>query len=120
MRNIGRNNIALPGTGHFCDDPGGIVKPDPFVLPQPAADLLRVRISMDHRGQCPVQRNMIQLPDELAKNWYTRQYYGTVAHNSKAVYQKYMGWYDANPIHLGELEPTERAKKFVEYLGDVD
>ena len=64
--------------------------------------------------------NMIELPDELAKNWYTRQYYGTVAHNSKAVYQKYMGWYDANPIHLGEMEPTERAKKFVEYLGDVD
>ena len=64
--------------------------------------------------------NMIELPEELKKNWYTRQYYGTVAHNSKAVYQKYMGWYDANPIHLGEMEPTERAKKFVEYLGDVD
>ena len=64
--------------------------------------------------------HMIKLPAELEKNWYTRQYYGTVAHNSKAVYQKYMGWYDANPIHLGELEPTERAKKFVEYLGDVD
>ncbi len=64
--------------------------------------------------------NMIELPADLAKNWYTRQYYGTVAHNAKAVYQKYMGWYDANPIHLGELEPTERAKKFVEYLGDVD
>ena len=64
--------------------------------------------------------HMIELPEELKKNWYTRQYYGTVAHNSKAVYQKYMGWYDANPIHLGELEPTERAKKFVEYLGDVD
>ena len=64
--------------------------------------------------------HMIELPRELAGNWYTRQYYGTVAHNSKAVYQKYMGWYDANPIHLGELEPTERAKKFVEYLGDVD
>ncbi len=64
--------------------------------------------------------NMIELPEDLKKNWYTRQYYGTVAHNSKAVYQKYMGWYDANPIHLGEMEPTERAKKFVEYLGDVD
>ncbi len=64
--------------------------------------------------------NMIQLPDDLARNWYTRQYYGTVAHNAKAVYQKYMGWYDANPIHLGEMEPTARAKKFVEYLGDVD
>ena len=64
--------------------------------------------------------NMINLPDELAKNWYTRQYYGTVAHNSKAVYQKYMGWYDANPVHLNPLEPTESAKKWVEYLGDTD
>lgn len=64
--------------------------------------------------------NMIELPDELAKNWYTRQYYGTVAHNSKAVYQKYMGWYDANPVNLNPLEPSESAKKWVEYLGDVD
>lgn len=64
--------------------------------------------------------NMIKLPDALAKNWYTRQYYGTVAHNSKAVYQKYMGWYDANPVNLDPLEPTESAKKWVEYLGDTD
>lgn len=63
--------------------------------------------------------HMIELPEELAKVWYTRQYYGTVAHNSKAVYQKYMGWYDANPVHLGQLTPTESAKKYVEYLGDV-
>lgn len=62
--------------------------------------------------------NMIKLPDALEKNWYTRQYYGTVSHNAKAVYQKYMGWYDANPVHLGQLEPTESAKKYVEYLGD--
>ena len=64
--------------------------------------------------------NMIELPEALAKNWYTRQYYGTVAHNSKAVYQKYMGWYDANPVNLNPLEPSESAKKWVEYLGDVD
>ncbi len=64
--------------------------------------------------------NMIELPDELANNWYTRQYYGTVAHNSKAVYQKYMGWYDANPVNLNPLEPTESAKKWVEYLGDTN
>ena len=64
--------------------------------------------------------HMIELPEELAKVWYTRQYYGTVAHNSKAVYQKYMGWYDANPVHLGQLAPTESAKKYVEYLGDVN
>ena len=63
---------------------------------------------------------MIQLPEALEKVWYTRQYYGTLKHNVKAVYQKYMGWYDANPIHLDALEPTEYAKKLVEYLGDAD
>lgn len=64
--------------------------------------------------------NMIELPDDLAQNWYTRQYYGTVSHNAKAVYQKYMGWYDANPVHLAELEPSESAKKYVEYMGDTN
>lgn len=64
--------------------------------------------------------NMIHLPEYFEKVWYTRQYYGTVAHNSKAVYQKYMGWYDANPVHLNPLDPSERARKFVEYLGDTD
>lgn len=64
--------------------------------------------------------NMIELPEKLAQNWYTRQYYGTVAHNSKAVYQKYMGWYDANPVNLNPLTPTESAQKWVEYLGDTD
>ncbi|MDO5559813.1 MAG: alkyl sulfatase dimerization domain-containing protein [Oscillospiraceae bacterium] len=64
--------------------------------------------------------NMIKLPSELEKIWYTRQYYGTVAHDSKAVYQKYMGWYDANPVNLNPLMPTDSAKKWVEYMGDVD
>ena len=47
---------------------------------------------------------MIRLPEDLERVWYIRQYYGTLKHNVKAVYQKYMGWYDANPIHLDELE----------------
>lgn len=64
--------------------------------------------------------NIIKLPEELEKVWYTRQYYGTLKHNAQAVYQKYMGWYDANPVHLDPLEPTESAKKWVEYLGDTD
>ena len=64
----------------------------------------------------------LKLPESLEKNWYTRQYYGTVAHDSKAVYQKYMGWYDANPINLNKLTPEESAKKWVEYvdLGSMD
>lgn len=64
--------------------------------------------------------NMIRLPENLEKVWYTRQYYGTVSHNSKAVYEKYMGWYDGNPVHLAELTPSDYAKKMVEYLGDKD
>lgn len=61
---------------------------------------------------------MIELPGALARDWYTRQYYGTLIHNAKAVYQRFMGWYDANPIHLNALEPTQSAKKYAEYLGD--
>lgn len=64
--------------------------------------------------------NMIELPEDLEKVWYTRQYYGTLSHNVKAVYQKYIGWYDANPVNLNLLEPSESAKKLLEYLGDVD
>lgn len=59
----------------------------------------------------------IELTPMLAKNWYTRQYYGTVSHDAKAVYQKFMGWYDANPIHLHKLPPEESAKKWTQYLG---
>lgn len=63
--------------------------------------------------------NMLQLPDKLDKVWYTRQYYGTLSHNIKAVYQKYMGWYDANPVNLNLLPPVETARKVVEYMGDA-
>lgn len=63
--------------------------------------------------------HMLQLPAELDKVWYTRQYYGTLSHNIKAVYQKYMGWYDANPVNLDLLPPVETAKKLVEYMGDA-
>lgn len=63
--------------------------------------------------------HMVSLPKELEKVWYTRQYYGTVTHNAKAVYEKYMGWYDANPIHLNELDPSSYGKKLMSYLGDT-
>ena len=62
----------------------------------------------------------LTLPERLDKVWYCRQYYGTLSHNIKAVYQRYMGWYDANPVNLNPLSPEDTAKKWVEYLGDVD
>lgn len=63
---------------------------------------------------------MLTLPKKLEKVWYTRPYYGTLAHNAKAVYQKYLGWYDANPVNLNPLPPSDTAKKLVEYLGSTD
>ncbi len=72
-------------------------------------------------GYTPIEiARRIEMPPALAKSWYTRQYYGTVAHNSRAVYDKYMGWYDANPVNLNPLEPTESATKLVEYLGSPE
>ena len=63
---------------------------------------------------------MLILPKKLEKVWYTRPYYGTLAHNAKAVYQKYLGWYDANPVNLNPLPPCDTAKKLVEYLGSTE
>ena len=65
----------------------------------------------------PEIAEMIKLPPELDQQWYNRGYYGTLRHNSRAVYQRYMGWYDANPSSLDNLPPEMAAKKYVEYMG---
>ena len=61
--------------------------------------------------------DMIKLPPELDKHWYNRGYYGSLQHNTRAVYQRYMGFYDANPSTLDHLPPEAAAKKYVEYMG---
>lgn len=63
---------------------------------------------------------MVQLPNSLAEEWYNSEFYGTVIHNAKAVYQRYLGWYDGNPVNLNKLLPVEAAKKYVEYMGGED
>jgi alkyl sulfatase BDS1-like metallo-beta-lactamase superfamily hydrolase len=62
----------------------------------------------------------LALPPELARAWHARGYYGTLSHNAKAVYQRYLGWYDANPANLQPLPPVERARKYVEYMGGAE
>lgn len=59
-------------------------------------------------------------PPALARDWALRDYYGTVRHNVKAIYQRYLGWYDANPANLDPLPPTRRAAKVVAYMGGAD
>ncbi len=64
--------------------------------------------------------NMLKLPESLSNEWYNRGYYGSVSHNAKAVYQRYLGWYDSNPAHLNPLSPVEAAKHYVEFMGGAD
>ncbi len=59
----------------------------------------------------------LRLPDTLANRWFNRGYYGSLMHNSQAVYQRYMGWYDGNPANLDRLPPTEEAVRFVRAMG---
>lgn len=61
--------------------------------------------------------NMIKLPPELEKAWFNRGYYGTLKHNTRAIYQFYMGFYDGNPTTLDQLPPEEAAKKYIDYMG---
>ena len=60
---------------------------------------------------------MITLPESLEQNWATRGYYGTLRHNSRAVYQRYMGWYNGNPSDLNNLPPEMVAKKYMAFMG---
>lgn len=63
---------------------------------------------------------MIQLPPALATAWHARGYYGSVSHNVKAVYQRYLGWFDGNPANLWQHPPVETAKRYVDCLGGID
>jgi alkyl sulfatase BDS1-like metallo-beta-lactamase superfamily hydrolase len=62
----------------------------------------------------------IRLPKELEGAWHSRGYYGHIRHNVKAIYQKYLGWYDGNPVNLDPLPPVESGRKYVEYMGGAD
>ncbi len=61
-----------------------------------------------------------QLPPALERAWHTHGYYGSVSHNAKAVYQRYLGWFDGNPAHLWEHPPVEAARRYVEFMGGAD
>ncbi len=62
----------------------------------------------------------ITLPDSLGKEFYNRDYYGTVHHNARAVYVKYLGYFDGNPAHLYNLPPVEVATRYLDYMGGAD
>jgi len=60
------------------------------------------------------------LPAGLGDEFFNHGYYGTVSHNAKAVYQRYLGWFDGNPAHLNPHPPVEAAKRYVAFMGGAD
>lgn len=62
----------------------------------------------------------LKLPPALERAWHARGYYGSVSHNLKAIYQRYMGWYDGNPAHLWQHPPVEQGKRYVALGGGAD
>ncbi len=58
-----------------------------------------------------------RLPGNLENKWYTRSYYGSLQHNLRAVYQRYIGFYDGNPANLNPLPPVDTGKRMVEAIG---
>ena len=63
---------------------------------------------------------MLEMPPALRAAWHTHGYYGSVSHNVKAIYQRYLGWYDGNPAHLWPHPPVELAARYVAAMGGVD
>ncbi|MFF3839440.1 alkyl/aryl-sulfatase [Streptomyces sp. NPDC001930] len=59
----------------------------------------------------------LRLPPALENSWHARGYYGSLSHNTKAVYQRYLGWFDGNAAHLWEHPPVESAKRYVDAMG---
>ncbi|KAJ5281848.1 Metallo-hydrolase/oxidoreductase [Penicillium angulare] len=76
---------------------------------------------MMNRGMTGIEiAEEITLPPSLQKLWHTQGFYGSVSHNVKGIYQRYMGWFDGNAAHLWEYPPKENAKRYVACMGGID
>jgi len=78
-------------------------------------------VRLFNKGYTPSEiAEELQLPESLGKPFFNRGYYGTLRHNSRAVYQGYLGWYDGNPANLDPLPPVAAGKRYVEVMGGAD
>ncbi len=89
-------------------------------------DGVRIVFQMTPGTESPAEMNgseiaeMIEMPPALAKVWHTHGYYGSVSHNVKAIFQRYLGWYDGNPAHLWTHPPEKSAARYIEVIGGID
>ncbi|PYI32504.1 beta-lactamase domain-containing protein [Aspergillus indologenus CBS 114.80] len=62
----------------------------------------------------------LTLPPALQRAWHAQGFYGSVSHNVKGIYQRYMGWFDGNPAHLWEHPPVANARRYVDCMGGIE
>jgi alkyl sulfatase BDS1-like metallo-beta-lactamase superfamily hydrolase len=76
-------------------------------------------LRLANQGYTPmdIAERLQKLPEPLASRWYARDYYGSISHNVRAVYQRYLGFYDGNPASLNPLPPVQSARKTIEWMG---
>jgi alkyl sulfatase BDS1-like metallo-beta-lactamase superfamily hydrolase len=78
-------------------------------------------LRLANHGLTPLEiAEQVKLPPSLADEWHTRSYYGTISHNTKAVYQRYLGWFDGNPANLHKHPPEAAARRYVDAIGGAD
>ena len=78
-------------------------------------------VRLFNQGNTPIEiAEQIELPESLSTPFANRGYYGTLKHNSRAVYQTYLGWYDGNPANLNPLQPKESGKRYIDMMGGAD
>jgi alkyl sulfatase BDS1-like metallo-beta-lactamase superfamily hydrolase len=74
-----------------------------------------------NHGMTPTEiANTLELPEEFLAQSHTRGYYGDLVHNCKAVYQRYLSWYDGNPANLDKLPPVAAGQRYVDFMGGAD
>jgi alkyl sulfatase BDS1-like metallo-beta-lactamase superfamily hydrolase len=110
------------GLPHFKSErkPGGLKK---YLLDNAAAYkftndqamlLANKGLNIEEIGQ------RLEIPEEISRTWYTRGHYGSYSFNARGTVQKYLGFYDGNPVNLLPLDKRELAKKLVEYIGSEE
>ena len=62
----------------------------------------------------------IRLPPNLSRAWHCQGYYGSVSHNVKGIYQKYMTWFDGNPANLWKHPREAEGTRYVQCMGGVE
>lgn len=78
-------------------------------------------LRLANHGHTPIEiAEEVRLPASLSRHWAVRDYYGTISHNVKATYTRYLGFYDGNPANLEPLPPVQSAARYLEFMGGAE